>query len=286
IFVLAGRDQPILDRTAFEFLELPVENIFIKRTDCFRILGVNLEMVNARHFLILSLCRRFCVAACLPGCSAPADLFEDLGGSFVVAVLVVPIPPLVRRVLRIARGRVLPFLLAPERGDVEVAPGAAHLLVAAAVDEVSAEYAVAVAYERVRAMPLVHGEVLIEIVRDRVPRDEIPAHPRLDTLNVRLRPARDEGERGITRVQMRGVRNLVGYHGAPNTAVIRPAGYARIEKRAINDQLTSAIEKIEQADPAPGPVELVIFFDRDPRHSPTLCGQRVEGTGQFLLLRE
>ena len=34
--------------------------------------------------------------------------------------------------LRVALGRVLPLLLAPERGDVEVGPGGAHRLVAAA----------------------------------------------------------------------------------------------------------------------------------------------------------
>src|ERR1700757_4740106 len=163
----------------------------------------------------------------LPGCAAPADLFEDLGGGFVVTVFVVPIPPLVRRRLRVALRRVLPLLLTPEGSNVEVAPGAAHLFVTAAVDEVGAEYAVAVAYECVRAVPLVHAEVAIEAVRDRVPRDKIPAHPRLNALNVRLRSPRDEGQRGVARVQMRGVRNLVGHHGAPNTAVIRPAGYAR-----------------------------------------------------------
>jgi hypothetical protein len=48
---------------------------------------------------------------------------------------------------------------------VEVAPGAPHRLVAAAVDEVGAEHAVAVAEERVRAVPLVHAEVGVEARR-------------------------------------------------------------------------------------------------------------------------
>ena len=43
----------------------------------------------------------------------------------VLAVRVVVVPPLVRRGLRVALGRVLPLLLAPERGDVEIAPGGA-----------------------------------------------------------------------------------------------------------------------------------------------------------------
>src|SRR6266542_6820323 len=78
---------------------------------------------------------------------------------------VVPDPPLVRRGLGVALRRVLPLLLAPERSHVEVAPGAPHRLVAAAVDEVGAEHAVTVADERVRAVPLVHAEVGVEAVR-------------------------------------------------------------------------------------------------------------------------
>ena len=43
----------------------------------------------------------------------------------VLAVRVVVVPPLVRRGLRVALGRVLPLLLTSERGDVEIAPGGA-----------------------------------------------------------------------------------------------------------------------------------------------------------------
>src|SRR5215210_4694557 len=52
-----------------------------------------------------------------------------------LVVLVVEVPPLVGLGLRVALGRVLPLLLASERGDVEVAPRAAHRLVSALVDE-------------------------------------------------------------------------------------------------------------------------------------------------------
>src|SRR2546430_13315670 len=51
-----------------------------------------------------------------------------------------------------------------------VVPSIPHLLVAAVVDEVGAEQAVAVADERVRAMPLVHAEVGVEVVRHGVDR--------------------------------------------------------------------------------------------------------------------
>src|ERR1700682_4967477 len=83
---------------------------------------------------------------------------------------VVPDPPLVRRRLGVALRRVLPLLLAAERTHVEVAPGAPKRLVAAVVEEVRAKHAVSVAEERVRAVPLVHAEVGVEVVRQRVPR--------------------------------------------------------------------------------------------------------------------
>src|SRR4051794_36100942 len=61
-----------------------------------------------------------------------------------MAVFVVPVPPLVRRGLGIALGEVLPLLLTPERGHVEVAPGAPQRLVATVVDEVGTEHLVAI----------------------------------------------------------------------------------------------------------------------------------------------
>src|SRR6185295_16034245 len=76
------------------------------------------------------------------------------------AVRVVVVPPAVRWGLRIALRRVLPFLLAAERRDVQVTPGASHRLVAPAVDEVGPVDPLAVADEGVGPVPLVHAEVL------------------------------------------------------------------------------------------------------------------------------
>ena len=66
-----------------------------------------------------------------------AELHE--AGTIAVRLvrLVVPDPPLVRRALGVALRRVLPLLLAPERGDVQAVPGVPHLLVAAGVERVS-----------------------------------------------------------------------------------------------------------------------------------------------------
>src|SRR5215472_15365439 len=55
-------------------------------------------------------------------------------------VVVVPVPPLVRRRLRVTFWRVLPSLLTAERRDIEVAPGGPHRLIAAAIDELGAEH--------------------------------------------------------------------------------------------------------------------------------------------------
>src|SRR5258707_8927727 len=90
-------------------------------------------------------------------------------------VEVVPVPPLIWSALGVALRRILPRLLTPERRHVEVAPGGAHRLVAAAIDEVGAEHALAVADERVVAVPFIHPEVGVEAVRDSVPGD-FPAH--------------------------------------------------------------------------------------------------------------
>src|SRR5262245_43013307 len=68
-------------------------------------------------------------------------------GSLALVVVLVVVPPPVGRRLGIAGRRVLPLLLASQRGDVEVAPGAAHVLIAAGVDEVGPEDAIALADE-------------------------------------------------------------------------------------------------------------------------------------------
>src|SRR5215510_13343020 len=91
--------------------------------------------------------------------------------SCAIAIPIVVVPPVIGRRLRVARRRVLPLLLASERSDVEVAPGAAQVLVAAGVDEVGAEDPIAVADEGVGAVPLIDPEVSVEAVGQGVPGD-------------------------------------------------------------------------------------------------------------------
>src|SRR4051812_47855100 len=104
-----------------------------------------------------------------------------------LVVFVVAVPPGGSLGFRGNLPRGLPDLLAPERGDVEVAPGAAHRFVAALVDEVGAEDLSVHAQEGVGAVPLGDIEVGIEVVGDRVPGNRVPAHARLDPLDIRLR---------------------------------------------------------------------------------------------------
>jgi len=158
-------------------------------------------------------------------------------------------------------GRVLPLLLPPERGDVEVAPGAAHRLVAAVVDEVGAEHAVTIADERVRAVPFVDAEVLVELVGEGVPGDR-PAHPRLHARDVRLRRARGEHEGGVAGVQVGHVGDLIGYQRAADARMVGPAVHAGLEEGPVHDQLTPALEQAEQGHPAVRSVELVVLLDR------------------------
>src|SRR5438128_12596083 len=85
---------------------------------------------------------------------------------------------------------------------------------------------------------------------------------------------------------MSGMSDLVGHHGAAYACMLGPTDHARLEEGAVDDQLTSAVEQVEQAHLAFGPVELVLLLHGQPRHSPTLRGQRVTGAGQLFLLRE
>src|SRR5262249_23637854 len=181
--------------------------------------------------------------------------------------------------------RVLPLLLASERGDVEIVPGVPHLLVASVIDEVSAEHVFAIADERVRAVPLVHAEVGVEAVGDAVPR-HLPVHSCLHAVDVRLRRARGERKRGVARVQMGEVGYLVSQKRAAPAAMFRPTENAWLEEGAVNDQLTAALEQVEQTRLPVGSVELVLLLNGQPRHPPTLRSKRVTSMSQLLLFHQ
>src|SRR6476619_3624558 len=82
------------------------------------------------------------------------------------------------------------------------------------------------------------------------------------------------------------VGDLIGAQGAAAAGVLGPAEHPGLEEGAIDDQLTAALEQIEQANLALGSIELVLLVYSQPRHPPALGGQRVTGAGQGLLLDE
>src|SRR5712691_5929355 len=82
------------------------------------------------------------------------------------------------------------------------------------------------------------------------------------------------------------VGDLIGAQGAAAAGVLGPAEHPGLEEGAIDDQLTAALEQIEQAYLALGSIELVRLVHSQPRHPPAFSGQRVTGAGQGLLLDE
>src|SRR5271166_1638185 len=90
----------------------------------------------------------------LPFCFAPSLRSTRRVGEYIYPhrmrrglglVVIVPVPPLIRRFLGVTLRRILPLLLTSQRSHVEIAPDRPHRLVGAIVDEVSPEHSVAVA---------------------------------------------------------------------------------------------------------------------------------------------
>src|ERR1700736_3338309 len=85
---------------------------------------------------------------------------------------------------------------------------------------------------------------------------------------------------------MSQVGDLIGAQRAATAGVLGPAEHPGLEEGAIDDQLTAALEQVEQAYLALGAVELVLLVHSQPRHPPAFGGQRVTGAGQGLLLHQ
>src|SRR5580765_2807663 len=82
------------------------------------------------------------------------------------------------------------------------------------------------------------------------------------------------------------VRDLIGAQGAAATSVLGPAKHSGLEEGAIEDQLPTALEQVEQANLTRGTLELVLLLHSQPRHPPALGGQRITGASEGLLLHE
>src|ERR671911_382818 len=222
-------------------------------------------------------------------------IFTLVGAPRSLAVGVVVVPPFVGRRLRVALRRVLPLLLAAERGHVQVAPGGSHGLVTAAVDEIGAVDLITLADEGVVPVPLVDAEILVPVAGDRVPGDVLPPVALLQLPDLGLRRARGEHERHIPRVQVGGVGDLVRDEGAAHarplgvriaTLRVRVGGDLRPVEGAVDDQLTAALEQVGKRGRPVRALEAVLLLDRHPRHPAALGRERVTGSGVLLLLDE
>src|SRR5262249_32637143 len=80
--------------------------------------------------------------------------------------------------------------------------------------------------------------------------------------------------------------DLIGSQRAAAAGVIGPAEHPRLEEGAIDDQLTTALEKIEQANFALRSVELVRLLYSHPGHATTLGGQGVACSSQLLFFHQ
>jgi hypothetical protein len=134
-------------------------------------------------------------------------------------------------------------------------------------------------------VPLLHAEIGVEVVGDRVPGDLLPTHALLQALYLGLRRPRDERERRVARVEVGGVGDLVGDEGAAHagTLRVRPAlcigGDLRSVEGAVDDQLATSLEQVEQTRRAIRALEAVVLLYRHPRHPAALGGERIAGAG-------
>src|SRR5215208_4993913 len=94
-----------------------------------------------------------------------------------------------------------------------------------------------------------------------------------------------------TRVVSRAFRwahmgDLVGHHGAAPAGMIGPAQDAGLEESALDDQLTAAVEQVDQARLPLRALELIGLLHLHPWHPPAFGRQGVASAGQGLFLHE
>src|SRR3984957_12488074 len=80
------------------------------------------------------------------------------------------------------------------------------------------------------------------------------------------------------------VGNLIGTQRAAAAGVLGPAEYTGFEEGAVDDQLMTPLEQIEQVHLALGPVELVLLVHSQPRHPPAFGGDSISLACELLFL--
>ena len=80
--------------------------------------------------------------------------------------------------------------------------------------------------------------------------------------------------------------DLIGPQRATAASMVGPTEHPGLEEGPIHDQLTAALEQVDEARLAFRSYELVRLLDRHPRHPPALGGQRVAGAHHRFFLHE
>jgi hypothetical protein len=85
---------------------------------------------------------------------------------------------------------------------------------------------------------------------------------------------RDEREGRLAGVEVSEMSDLVGKEGATAAAPVGPAGHPGLEEEAVHDQLTAALEQIEQRRRAVRSIEAVVLLHDHPRQAAARGGER------------
>src|SRR5450755_3409929 len=107
-----------------------------------------------------------------------------------------------------------------------------------------------------------HVEVVVEVASlRRIPR-EGPAHPLPERLDLADRRPGYRGIRGLVGMQVGQVTDAIGLVGADRAALVP----GRVEHEVLHDELSPALEQIQQAGLAGRALEDVVLLDFDGRH--------------------
>src|SRR5487761_1038077 len=124
---------------------------------------------------------------------------------------------------------------------------------------------------------LVERHVEVASLR-RIPR-EGPAHPLPEWLDLGDRRPGYRRERGIVGMQVGQVTEAIGLVGADRTALVP----GRVEHEVLHDELSPALEEIQQAGLAVRALEDVVLLDFDGRHLAAPARDLLESAYSLLL---
>src|ERR1700735_1648657 len=122
-------------------------------------------------------------------------------------------------------------------------------------------------------------EVVVEVASlRRIPR-EGPAHPLPERLYLADRRPGYRGVRGRVGMQVSQVTDAIGLVGADRAALVP----GRVEHEVLHDELSPALEQVQQAGLAVRALEDVVLLDFDGRHLAAPASDLPEGAYGLLL---